>query len=154
MSRFCLHCMEELNAGDRCSHCGKLQSQTEAAPDQLKPGSILWNRYLIGEAIGRGGFGITYIGRDLTLGWKIAVKEYYPCGLAYRYTEESPTVTVSRNEDIYERGKEKFLEEAQSLAQFSGEPGVAEIKDFFRANNTAYIVMRCLEGHSLKRKSA
>ena len=60
-----------------CTHCGK--NKNHVAPiHQLLPGTVLQNRYLIGAALGEGGFGITYIGRDLNLDMIVAVKEYFP----------------------------------------------------------------------------
>ena len=61
----CFHCMHELPAGGTgfCPRCGK-PAQEPNAPHQLAAGTILNNRYLVGNVIGEGGFGITYIGFD------------------------------------------------------------------------------------------
>ena len=45
---------------------------------RLPPGTVLDDRYVLEDVLGEGGFGITYIGRDLSLDIKVAIKEYYP----------------------------------------------------------------------------
>ena len=54
----CLACMNEMGAGDICPHCGANQKQVDTLDFALRPGSILQGRYLMGKALGRGGFGI------------------------------------------------------------------------------------------------
>ncbi len=64
----------------RCPHCGYEQA-AEPFPFGVRPGTILRGRYLVGRVLGQGGFGITYVGYDLTLELKVAVKEYFPAGI-------------------------------------------------------------------------
>ena len=52
----------------------------------LPMGALLNGRYMTGKVLGVGGFGITYLGYDLTLEIKVAVKEYMPSGLCLLYT--------------------------------------------------------------------
>lgn len=81
---YCIFCMEPLNdTAECCPHCGKAQRITAPA-HHLKPGTRLAGRYLVGCALGEGGFGITYLGRDEKLDMHVAVKEYYPKGYANR----------------------------------------------------------------------
>ena len=121
------------------------------SPYQLKPGTVLQNRYLIGSVLGEGGFGITYIGLDKVLAKRVAVKEFYPAGAAHRASVVSGDVIITRGkEPMYRRGVERFVQEARSLAAFSSEDGIVDVLDTFQANNTAYIVMEYLEGNTLK----
>ena len=77
--RRCVNCMEELKAGESiCPHCGYDQQAREENPWGLQRGTILKGRYLVGNVLGHGGFGITYIGFDLVLSIKVAMKEYFP----------------------------------------------------------------------------
>ena len=78
----CYHCMEEYSDTlDCCPHCHKTkESRTE--PYQLLPGTLLNDRFYIGDMLGYGGFGITYIGWDALLCQKVAIKEYLPMHLA------------------------------------------------------------------------
>ena len=83
---------------------------------------------------------------------RIAVKEYYPKGYANRANTLSATVecaAAGENHAVFEKGRERFLRETRSLAKFSGEPGIVDVRDFFEENNTAYIVMEYLEGETL-----
>lgn len=137
---------------DNCPFCGSSIS-VNVPPHHLAPGTVLNNKFLVGAAIGEGGFGITYIGRDIKLDMKVAIKEYYPSGYANRSNTISPTVSSSSSEerkDFFDMGKERFLKEAQSLAKFSGSAGIVDVRDFFEENNTAYIVMEYLDGQTLK----
>ena len=61
MKKYCMRCMRMVESGDICPYCGEI-SPPKMLPHLLLPGSILKGRYLIGNAIGQGGFGITYIG--------------------------------------------------------------------------------------------
>lgn len=120
-------------------------------PHQLKPGTILNGKYLVGNVIGEGGFGITYIGRDTVLETKVAIKEFYPVGRINRNNEVSSNLTISTEEqrDFIRKGRDRFLAEARNIAQFSSEPGIVNVKDFFEENETAYIIMEYLEGKTL-----
>ena len=74
--RRCTKCMEELKEGVRlCPHCGYEQDSTAQPSNALNRNTILHGRYYIGNVIGQGGFGITYVGLDLVLDMKVAVKE-------------------------------------------------------------------------------
>jgi len=147
--KYCLYCMQEMNE-DICPYCGK--KEEEAPIHHLKPGTMVNQKYMIGHALGEGGFGITYIGLDTLLNMKVAIKEYYPYGMANRNHAVSSDVTISMEtrENSYREGKKKFLKEARILAQCTNVPGIVYVRDFFEANDTAYIVMEYLEGITLK----
>ena len=121
----------------------------------LPAGTLVADRYEILEVIGQGGFGITYKAYDSVLDVPVAIKEYYPSGIASRYHEQSLDVQVggSENRRLFEEGKKKFLEEARILARFSEDPNVVGVRNFFEDNQTVYIVMQYLQGESLKEYS-
>ena len=149
----CYNCMKELPLDNAsfCPFCGKNPNEQNTLPHRLAPGTVLHERYLIGAALGEGGFGITYVGFDKTLYIKVAVKEYYPSGIASRVNTISNTVSVNtdKQKNAFDTGKESFLREARSVAQFSKESGIVDVRDFFTENNTAYIVMEFLDGVNL-----
>ncbi len=150
---YCYKCMNETEDGVFCAYCGN-RLDAAAALHHLTPGTLLNGKYRIGDFIGEGGFGITYIGRDENLDIRIAIKEYYPCGFVSRDNNNSSKVTVSaqKNADFFENGKKRFLQEARSLAKFSEEPGIVKVRDYFEENDTAYIVMEYLEGETLSKR--
>lgn len=118
----------------------------------LQRNTELIGRYVIQEVLGQGGFGITYLGIDKLYGNKAAIKEYYPQEIAMRKAQYEDVVTVTSIEEKnnYDKGKKRFLDEAQVMARFNKNEGIVKILDFFEANNTAYIVMEYLEGITLK----
>lgn len=153
MRNYCMNCMAALEEpGLPCPHCGYTGDGGEI-PHQLRPGTLLSRRYLVGTAIGQGGFGITYIGRDTRLDMKIAIKEYYPAGYANRNTQVSSDITITDKEQrlFIEEGKKKFIQEARTLALFNDNAGIVNVRDFFEANQTAYIIMEYLSGEDLRR---
>ena len=118
----------------------------------LRKGTRLIGRYIIEGVLGQGGFGITYLGIDELHEKKVAIKEFFPQGIVTRNIEYQDTVTVTfvGEKDNYEKGKERFLKEARTMAKFSKDEGIVKALDFFEINNTAYIVMEYLEGITLK----
>ena len=148
----CSNCMKELTVENAvfCPYCGKNPKEQNAL-HRLSAGTVLHDRYLVGATLGEGGFGITYVGFDTTLQMKVALKEYYPSGIATRVNTVSNTVSVGveKQKNIFDSGKDSFLNEARSVAQFSKERGIVDVRDFFTENNTAYIVMEFLDGVNL-----
>ena len=118
----------------------------------LRKGTRLIGRYTIEGVLGQGGFGITYLGIDELHKKKVAIKEFFPQGIVTRNIEYEDTVTVTLvgEKENYDKGKERFLKEAQTMAMFSKDKGIVKVLDFFEINNTAYIVMEYLEGVTLK----
>ena len=118
----------------------------------LRKGTRLIGRYIIEGVLGQGGFGITYLGIDELHEKKVAIKEFFPQGIVTRNIEyqDAVTVTFVGEKDNYEKGKERFLKEARTMAKFSKDEGIVKALDFFEINNTAYIVMEYLEGVTLK----
>jgi len=145
----CLNCMGATDA-PVCPHCGK-GTDVHNEPHQLPAGTVLRDQYLIGRALGQGGFGITYLGWDTVLGRTVAVKEFYPNTLVNRDASADLTVKVNTvgMEPNYAASKERFLREAKALAKLSDIPQIVGIHACFQANNTAYIVMEFVRGMDL-----
>ena len=120
----------------------------------LSVNTILEGKYLVGPVLGQGGFGITYVGYDLNMETKVAIKEYFPVELVSRDTTTmhgDRVLSLSGEKSVtYKAGLKKYVTEAQNVSQFSDIPGVVSVKDFFYANETAYIVMEFIDGISLK----
>lgn len=148
----CLNCMNEYSEDfDVCPYCGFVREAPPMDLYYLAPGTLLSGRYLIGVQINTGGFGIIYKAWDNTFNKMVAVKEYYPGGIAAR-TPGTKEVLVYSEKHIPEflKGKERFLNEARTVAKFNTHPNIADVYDYFEDNNTAYMVMDFLEGRSYK----
>ena len=120
----------------------------------LARGTILRDRYRVEALLGEGGFGITYRGTETKLRLRLAIKEYYPYNYALRDVGISNDVLPKADEKsqrIFAANKERFLVEAQKLAQCDQIQSVVRVIDYFEDNQTAYIVMEYLEGITLKR---
>lgn len=148
----CYNCMREYPGGQRgCPYCG-YQSVINDNLYYLSPGTLVCHgRYIIGNAINAGGFGIVYRALDQTLNKLIAIKEYYPGGIAAR-TPGTSRVLVYSDKRIteYEQGKARFLNEARKVAKFNSHPNIVDVYDFFEENNTAYMVMEFMDGMTYK----
>lgn len=155
----CVNCMEDMenSRGTVCSYCGydNAGEDNEQRPYAIKCNTILHGRYLIGRVLGQGGFGITYIGFDLVLNVKIAVKEYFPMGIATREHSNSNTLlwnSSQMNTQQRQSGYENFLKEARKTAKIDQIPSIVRVRDTFFENETAYIVMDYVDGVTLKNK--
>ena len=113
----------------------------------LPPGHRL-GEYRIEHYLGSGGFGITYLATDENLDLQVAIKEYLPSDLAMRNADNSVVVKTAEDEGDFEWGRERFLDEARSLARFN-HPNIVRVKRFFEAHGTSYIVMDYVDGEPL-----
>ena len=122
----CFGCMAELSDYP-CTHCGFDPNQYRAPDYALRQGTILRGKYLIGRVLGQGGFGITYVGWDLALERKVAIKEYFPSGQVSRFSTMG-TALVWRDgeqaEALQVSGMDSFLREARKMAKMEDIPEV------------------------------
>lgn len=118
--------------------------------DALGTGFLLNERYVIGKMIGCGGFGIIYLAYDEKDEKTVAVKEYYPNGLAVR-ADDNVTVEplTSFQSGEYSEGLERFLREAEMITQLGESTKILGVYDVFTANGTAYYAMDYFKGISL-----
>jgi len=146
----CPGCFEENEETPVCPHCGYDEAQ-QRSPLVLPHRTLLSNRYLAGRVLGKpGGFGITYLGLNTALEELVAVKEYLPRELAGRETDQETVRAHSEEEaEQFQYGLDRFMNEAQMLAQFE-HANIVGVRDFFEANGTAYLVMDYYEGKTLK----
>ena len=150
MTRFCGNCFNEsLNEQNICTICGfDCEANRNMAPHGLPAGSILNGRYIIGKILGQGGFGITYTARDHQTGQIVAVKEFFPDSMAIRSTVTEVTPFQGERGENFAYGKETFLQEAETMAKFIGNPNIVRVYSYFEENGTAYFVMEYVDGVS------
>lgn len=151
---YCMGCMEEINEKyNICPYCGYEVGTSAREAYHMPPGTVLQERYMVGKVIGYGGFGVTYIGLDMVLKKKVAVKEYLPGELSTRIPGQTKlTIFPDEKAEQFTQGVKKFVNEARRLAKFQHEEHIVKILDTFNENDTAYIIMEFLEGETLKER--
>ncbi|HSW12507.1 MAG TPA: serine/threonine-protein kinase, partial [Solimonas sp.] len=147
--KHCPGCYAEKGGVAVCPLCGYDESAPRSALF-LPHGMILGGQFRVGRVLGKpGGFGITYIGWDVHLQQRVAIKEYLPRELATRTAESLEVQVHSPAEQAnFDFGREQFLREARIVARFS-HPNIVRVRSFFNANGTAYLVMDYYDGISL-----
>ena len=146
---YCFWCMNKLaSANGVCPVCGKDNRSRKNGEGEL-PFSLVARKYIVGHALGRGGFGITYIGLNMMLSKRVAIKEYFPQDISRR-SADGINVQASSPETAgqFEEGKRKALEEARIIARVQNVSNVVGVYDCFSRNNTVYIIMEYLEGET------
>ena len=113
----------------------------------LPAGSRL-EEYEIVRVLGAGGFGITYLAFDHTLDGPVAIKEYFPAGLAARIDDRRVAAASTESRDVFAWGLDRFLDEARTMHRFR-HPNVVRAHRVVEAHGTAYIVMEYVEGEAL-----
>ena len=146
----CFGCMEETK-GYPCPHCG-FDPRAQQDNYVLPCGTVLSGHYVVGKVLGQGGFGITYIGYDLSLQRRVAIKEFYPKGQASRFIAMGSSLQWASDgvsQTVHTTGMDSFLREAQKMAKVDDIPEVVGVRECFRENDTAYIIMDYIEGKTL-----
>ena len=118
---------------------------------QLNINATLQNgKYRLIAVLGQGGFGITYLATQESLGRKVAIKEFFMKDFCNRdaHTSHVSIVSDGAREQV-ERFRQKFLKEARTIASLD-HPHIIRIYDVFEENGTAYYVMEYIDGGSLK----
>ena len=116
-------------------------------PAPLPPDTLLGG-YRVVRRVSSGGFGVVYLAVD-SEGQQVAIKEYLPSSLATRAPGELLPKVPSEKLSLYRLGLKSFFEEGRSLAQIS-HASVVSVLNFFRENETVYMVMNYLEGATLQ----
>ena len=150
ITKICPACFNDLDGNGTCPFCRKREEDLKNPPSALPVRTMLNGRYLVGTRLGMGGFGITYVGRDMGRSRKVVIKEFFPKDFAVR--ESGGTrVNVNAPEVVssYNHWFNAFVAEAKILMQIKYLHGVVKLLDFFEANNSAYIITDYLEGQSL-----
>ena len=115
----------------------------------LPAGTELVSDYRIEKVLGAGGFGITYLAREMALDRQVTIKEYFPGDFAARKSDASAVPRSQNCAPDYQWGLDRFIEEAQTLAKYD-HPNIVRVYRYFLANNTGYMVLQFEEGQSLK----
>ena len=145
----CVYCMQEIEPGTQmCVHCRSTQDISQKSADALPLETELRGRFVLGRELGRGGFGITYIGYDKYFDSRVAIKEYYPQNVAARMPGEKKIFW--RNAQLKESGCRNVIREARKMNRISDISAAVHVLDVFYENDTAYIAMEYVDGITLK----
>ena len=120
---------------------------SKVKPSPLPPDTMIGG-YRIERKLSAGGFGVVYLAVD-SEGQQFAIKEYLPSSLASRAVGELLPQVLPEKLSLYRLGLKSFFEEGRSLAQIS-HGSVVSVLNFFRENETVYMVMNYLEGGTLQ----
>lgn len=143
----CLSCLYGTIVNGVCNRCHRREREPSSVA--LPRETILHKRYYIGDALGQGGFGITYAAWDRGENLRVAVKELYPARDVTRSADRH-TVQVYKGQECYfARVRECFEKEAQTLMRLQGLDGVISLYHLFSDNGTLYYVMEYLDGMDL-----
>lgn len=162
----CPNCNRMIKANNKfCPYCGgkvegvqqpvqssiNTDSSSNITLYQLAPNTMLNRRYHIERVMGEGDNDISYLAEDITLQIKVVVDEFYPKDFVNREADGKRVIVVDQNlNDQVQMRKHVYQEEARNRAKLSSLPGIAEVRDYFEENGTAYTVMEWLNGGSLQ----
>jgi serine/threonine protein kinase len=116
--------------------------------NQPLPAGYTLNGYRIEKPLSSGGFSIVYLARD-EAGTQFAIKEYLPSSLPLRPEGTEIVITDEATQSVFRHGLKCFFEEGRALAMIQ-HPNVVRVENFFRANETCYMVMAYVRGRTLQ----
>lgn len=116
--------------------------------NQPLPDGYQLHNYRITKVLSCGGFSIVYLAHD-EHEQPVAIKEYLPSSLALRAEGDALPSIAEENLASFRYGMKCFFEEGRALARLS-HPNVVRVLNFFRANETVYLVMRYERGRTLQ----
>lgn len=148
MGTLCYHCMRESMKNGRCTLCGAHESNASSEGNlELAPGTRLdGGNIIVGDTLGSGGFGITYIALDRRYG-RIALKEYAPRYMLVGRKGNEMVVHPDKRE-VYDKCLRNFCRESRLLNQLR-HPNIVHVLFELSENGTAYYGMELLNGETL-----
>ena len=114
----------------------------------LRPGERV-QEFVIARELGAGGFGVTYLARDINFERLVALKEYFPVEYATRRSDGKIGPRSQQQVKGYRWGLKRFLQEARTLDRLA-HPNIVRVRRVFEERGTAYLVTDYVEGRSLK----
>ena len=117
-------------------------------PTHLAPGFVL-KGYRIEKTLGGGGFSSVYLATELASETPVVIKEFLPLTQAYRTPEGRVEPLSEETAPLFASGIKRFFDEAAALAKLH-HPNIVQVTNFFRAHNTAYMVMHYEVGRDLR----
>ena len=116
----------------------------------LPQGTILSDKYLIKDKLApKSNLSIVYLAINSQTKEKVVVKEFFPQELALRDLNGKRVVSKRPAGDILKKEVDRFLREAKIMKELQGY-SVGRCYDYFKENNTAYIIFKYYQGPNLK----
>lgn len=147
--KHCPGCFVDKSNLPVCPHCGYAES-AQRSRLFLPHGLVIGGQFRVGRVLGQpGGYGVSYLAWDVHLQQRVAIKEYLPRSLAGRAANSSEVqVHAPEHAEAFREGLERFIHETRQIARLE-HPNIVNVRSFFRAHGTAYVVMDYYEGVSL-----
>lgn len=131
--------------------CSEFAAGRQPPVPYLPPGTMLGNYKLLG-GIAAGGFGLTYVARDMALGRNVAIKECFPTGICRRNPDTGEILPHSSElAEAYRKTMEDMRQEARFLASLNHER-IVRIFEVFESHGSLFYAMPWLPGGSLREK--
>jgi serine/threonine protein kinase len=119
-------------------------------PGIALPTGTRLEHYRIESTLSAGGFGMVYLSRDLQTDIQVVIKEYMPSKLARRLPDGGVIPQSKQHAEYHNEGMRLFLQEATALIKLK-HSNIVRVLNFFRANDTVYMVMEYRSGKNLQR---
>lgn len=147
--KLCMGCMNPIADGvDKCPVCG-YQVGMPHNLTYLEPGTILKERYLLGQVIEKNSEGATYISYDKTEDKKVLIREFLPVGIAERNESNQHVRSKTGLERQYKTALSDFVELSRQLLAMEKVTDIVPVLDRFVDNDTVYVVYRYIRGLTL-----
>ena len=119
----------------------------------LPIGTMLYHgRYRVERFLAAGGFGNTYLARDVQFDELVAIKEFFLASMCGRGDGSNDVViSLVTKQKEFEAHREKMRKEAKRLRALQ-HPNIVKVRDLFDENGTTYYVMDFISGQSLRSK--
>lgn len=148
---YCYQCMQEKGDSVICPHCGFIASSYEENPLFLQPGTLLNQRYLVGNILVSNQESAQYIARDQHLDTAVEIKEFLPVAIASRDADQPSVVVQEKDEELYGFLVRDFLRLNQALSKIRTIANLVQVYQLFSANGTYYAVMEHVDGVTLQK---
>ncbi len=117
----------------------------------LRQGTALSGKYIVEKGTGMDILGFSYVGRSVSSGKAVTIKEYFPDEWCQRASDGKRVLPLpGEAEKRYVGGCAQFLAEAKRVAELGDIDGVAHVTGYFKENSTAYIVSEYIEGMDIE----
>ena len=150
--KLCMGCMNQIEDHlATCPHCGFNETSLKQESYYLDPGTIIGGKYIVGRVISYGGHTVSYLGMNAEINQKVIVKEYLPSDFSTRSEgEKEVTIYSGDAKEQFEHGLTNFLNEANRIQSLQNPEGIAGVYDCIAENDTGYVILEYVQGHTLK----